>query len=446
MAHLTDMEELVASVQTEEIRDYMSEALSCYMAGAYRASVVLTFIALFDDIVAKLGELGRVNKKAKSISDTANQKRADQEVFETYLIDQLKANSLLTALDAVFLDTLRTLRNKAAHPSGHHASAEEARYVFYEAVTRFPSKPILSTTQLADEVLASLGNANLFPSTNIDVITSVVIKELENIHPETFPYLISKLLEKTQATDAETSKNARFFLAGLARAGKKEAVDALKKYAIEKTAANKAYQSEIISLLCSNGALFADLDAVTYQRLSVLITDRIKNIELSEEHTRFSHPVALFLSLFTVNSSEFVLAKLADQFNAFLDRFSYSAFFQSKILPFKEPRDLLVKRLQKNAGSSDFSTANAFIKHAEDIEKIMAEDLSPDESFRLLANVIRAAEVGAFAAIDMRNANFESIPKLKARANELDPSVAKSIAVDILNVTEVDDLLKPLNP
>jgi hypothetical protein len=47
------MEELVSSVQREEIRDYMSESLSCYMAGAYRASVVFTFIALFDDILAK---------------------------------------------------------------------------------------------------------------------------------------------------------------------------------------------------------------------------------------------------------------------------------------------------------------------------------------------------------------------------------------------------------
>ena len=54
MAHLTDMEELVSSIKNEDIRDYMSESLACYMAGAYRASVVLTFIALFDDIIDKL--------------------------------------------------------------------------------------------------------------------------------------------------------------------------------------------------------------------------------------------------------------------------------------------------------------------------------------------------------------------------------------------------------
>jgi hypothetical protein len=445
------MEELVSSVQTDAIRDYMSESLACYMAGAYRASVVLTFIALFDDIVAKLGELGKVNKKAKMIFDAATQKRADQEVFETFLIDQLKANSLLTALDAGFLETLRTLRNKAAHPSGHHASAEEARFVFYEAVSRFLSKPILSTTQLADEVLDSLGNANLFPSTSIDVVTSVVKKELVNIHPQVYPYLVSKMLEKTKGAgaDADVSKNARFFLSGLAQTGDTEAIAALRKYAIEKTASNKGYQIEILSLISANGALFADLDEVTYQRLGVLIADRIEKVELTVEHNRFSHPASLFLSLFAANPTNFVLEKLGAQFDSFLERFTYSAYFESKVPQYKEPRDLLLAKLCKNAGSADFATANKFVKHADDIEKLMADDLTPSEALRILVNVIRAAEIGAFSAIDMRNAHFGAVPKLRARANELlvnDPPAAKAIAVEVLSVPDVDELLETLQP
>jgi hypothetical protein len=445
------MEELVGSIQDPQIKDYMTESLSCYMAGAYRASVVLTFIALFDDILAKLGELGKVNKKARNVHENAKQKRLDQEVFETYLIDQLKANALLSSLDTAFLETLRVLRNKSAHPSGHHASAEEARFVFYEAVTRFLSKPILSTTQLADEVLAGLGNSNLFPSTNITVVAKVTTKELQNIHHETYPYLISKLLEKTQGAIDTTSKNALFFLNGLARDAEPAVLAALRKYVIEKTAANDAYQNVIISLLSANGKLFQDLDEVTYGRLSTLIADQIESTELTLEHQRFVHPASFFVALFAANDGVFILGKLSEQFEAFLERFPYSAYFNSKCLPFSTARKLLLARLNKNAASSDFNTANAFVRHLGDIEKLMADGLTPEEAFRLLISVLRAANVGAFASIDTRNAHFGAAPKLRARAAEFlvaDHSNATLIAIEILGIpgADVAQELEYLNP
>lgn len=413
--------------------------------------VVLTFIALFDDILAKLGELAKVNKKAKAIFDAATQKRADQDVFETYLIDQLKSNSLLTALDAEFLNTLRTLRNKAAHPSGHHASAEEARFVFFEAVSRFLGKPILTTTQLADEVLASLSNSNLFPTTNVNVIAKVVNKELANIHPQVYPYLIAKLLEKTQLADVSVAANARFFLTGLARAGDMEALAALRRHAIEKKAPDKAYVQEIITLISANSQLFIDLDEVTYQRIAVLVGENVKKVDVTLEHTKLSHPAYLFASLFSAIESTFVLQKLSAQFDAFLERFTYSAYFASKVLDHPVPRALLLDKLCKRAGSSDFTTANAFAAHADDIEKVMAGALLPAEAFKLLVNVIRAAEIGAFSAIDMKNAHFGATPKLRAKATEYlmgDVQTATAMAKEILGLPEdqVDDLLSVLAP
>lgn len=437
MAHLTDMEELVSSIKNEHIRDYMGESLACYMAGAYRASVVLTFIALFDDIIDKLGELGRVNKKAKNIFDTASQKRADQDVFETYLIDQLKSSLLFSTLDAEFLEMLRKLRNKAAHPSGHHASAEEARFVYHEAVSRFLSRPILSTTQLADEILASLSNANMFPSTNIDIITKVVKKELENIHFEVYPYLISKVLDKTQETDTETSKNSRFFLSGMARTGDPAAIAALKTYVIEKKVSNKAYKSAIFSLLCSNGKLFSDLDEVTYHRISVLVAEQISAVELTVEHTKFSHPATLFISLLTQNNHAFVIEKLGGELDAFLERFTYSAYFCGHIYKFENAKALLLTKFYNRASSNDFQTANNFLKNVSDIEKSMGNSFSPIEAFKLIINIIQAANWGAFAAVDMRNATFGTIPKFKKLANDFlneSPEEAKAIAAALLHV------------
>ena len=75
-------------------------------------------------------------------------------------------------------------------------------------------------------------------------------------------------------------------------------------------------------------------------------------------------------------------------------------------------------KLYMKAGSSDFGTANAFVKHADDIETVMADALLPEEAFRLIVNVIRAAEIGAFSAVDMKNAHFDAIPKLRTKAFE----------------------------
>ena len=78
------MEELLATIASSDIRDYMQEAMNCYMASAYRGSIVMSYIALFDDILVKLAELSNVNAAAKTIHVEASKRKAHQDVYETY--------------------------------------------------------------------------------------------------------------------------------------------------------------------------------------------------------------------------------------------------------------------------------------------------------------------------------------------------------------------------
>nr|CAC9147454.1 Uncharacterised protein [Escherichia coli] len=50
MSSLRDMEELIGDIVDVELKEYMREALICYMTGAHRACVVLSFIAIFEDL------------------------------------------------------------------------------------------------------------------------------------------------------------------------------------------------------------------------------------------------------------------------------------------------------------------------------------------------------------------------------------------------------------
>lgn len=54
---LGDLDELVLRCRTEEARSYVSEAVRCYKAGAFRACVVAAWIAVVYDLLAKIREL-----------------------------------------------------------------------------------------------------------------------------------------------------------------------------------------------------------------------------------------------------------------------------------------------------------------------------------------------------------------------------------------------------
>ena len=168
MAGLTDMEELTATVSDKEVADYLREALTCYGTGAHRACVVLTHIALFDDLRRKVKALAPMNKVAKSVSDQIEPLASAQKAFETPLIHKLKAVGILTELQAQILEQINNQRNKAAHPSGHMVTAEEARFVFSEAIKKFLSQPIRETSYVVDTVSGKLADQNFFPSTNLD--------------------------------------------------------------------------------------------------------------------------------------------------------------------------------------------------------------------------------------------------------------------------------------
>ncbi len=55
--HLVDIDELVLRCKSKEARYYIAEAVACYKAGAFRACIVMTWIAVVYDFLHKLRQL-----------------------------------------------------------------------------------------------------------------------------------------------------------------------------------------------------------------------------------------------------------------------------------------------------------------------------------------------------------------------------------------------------
>lgn len=416
MAHLTDMEELLARIPGSDIRDYMREALSCYMAGAYRGALVLSYIALFDDLLAKLGELGNVNSTAKSIFTEVNKRKADQGVYESYLIDHLSAKSLVTGLDSSFLSTLRTLRNKSAHPSGHKPSPEEARFVFFETIDRFLSKPILSTTQLVDEIVERLKNSNFFPRTSLSDIRNVVRDELANLHDEAMPQLVAKIASAVTSTDPSIKKNSSYFLIGLSKLDKPSANAALQTKLITSKADDADYHDVITQAISANGKLISGIGGTTVERVRAILAKKISAVTSALSETTLTHPTAALLSVAGAMSEADFLATFKPEIEALFKKRAHSEFVVKLVKDKSSLLPIYLPTLLAKAGSTDFASANSFSNAVEALDSSLAEILTDEESLQLIVAIMEAANWGAWSAKAAVSAKFAGVPTLRSKA------------------------------
>ncbi len=416
MPHLTDMEELLARVPRSDIRDYMREAMSCYMAGAYRGAVVLSYIALFDDLLAKLGELGNVNSDAKAIFADASKKKTDQDVYENFLIDQLTSKSLISGLDSVFLTTLRNLRNESAHPSGHKPSPEEARFIFFESIDRFLSKPILSTTHLVDDLIGRLNNSNFFPSTSIIDIKNVVQDELVSLHDEAIPQLVAKMAALVISPDSSIQRNSSYFLLGLAKLDKSLANSALQTKLISSKADNADYHDVITQALSANGKLFSGLNGTTVERLKAILTKNISEITSSLSETKLNHPTKILVSISNVLLESEFLEIFKPQIESLFGKRFHSAFIVKLVKDKPSLLPIYIPILMEKAGSSEFATANSFSNVVDELDVALGEILSDEESLKLIVEIMKAASWGAWSAKAKVSAKFAEVPTLRSKA------------------------------
>lgn len=424
------MEELIGKVVDQNISDYMSESLSCYMAGAYRGSIILSFIALFDDISTKLGELAKINGKAKQIHKSLKEKQDNQEVFETFVVNQLRSNGIITELEASTIDLVKQRRNKAAHPSGHHPSAEEARFVFSEVINKFLCKPTLTTIQLAEEILARISNSNFFTSSSVSDGADIVEVEIEKLHHETYPYLISKLVEISDEAGGAKKNNATFFLNSLARLNVEPVNKIIAKLYIDKKADDSESKNKIIAALSSNPLILNEVKKTTIKRFKKLLQERIENLPVGVPVTRLSHPSTFFRRLINDLPPEKVLELFNDELKIYIEIFPYSNFLPAFMENDQDLKKYYIDLLKNNASSSQFSDANSFVENIVNLEENLVEILSEPDCLELILGIISAARHNAFSAIDMRNAKFRSIKRIKAKANRFfkaDPKKSRRV-------------------
>ena len=396
LAGLTDMEELVGQVEDRDVAAFLKEALACYGTGANRACVVLTNLALFDSLRRKVKALSPVNAVAKTVSDEIEPLATAQKVFETPLIHTLKAAGIITELEAQILKQLNDMRNKAAHPSGHIVTAEEARFVFAEAITKFISQPIRETSYVVNAVIGKLGNQNFFPSSSVLDMVAVINQELVNLSPAAKPFLISRLNRSLDASDATTAENARqFLLALVTRQNESDRPLLIRSFLNDRSSDDKF--AELISMMiASDPTLLSNLEPGTKLRIKKLLMLNAETVGVREPYQHIRHPAHILGACVEELGEVFVLAELQELSIWVLDRVPYAPEFVSALADAPNLFGRLLQNYVGRAGSSTYDVSNNFAAALPALDVSLAAVTTNDQAFRLLASVMKGSECGGY--------------------------------------------------
>lgn len=420
------MEELVATVPEKDIASYLREAMVCYGAGAYRGCIVLTHIALFEGLRQKLLALAPVNSAAKAVSVVIEPLAANQKVFELSLIHQMKAAAIITQLEADILEQLNKQRNKAAHPSGHTVTAEEARFVFSEAIQKFLSQPIRQTSVLVASIITKISGPNFFPSAIVSDINAVAQQETKNLDPAAMPQLVAKLVDTVEGSDSVAARNASLFLVSLASRCDSAIRGTIVKGFLDAKSANDAYAQLVTMLISSDPSLLLSLTLATRMRVEALLLKNANNTGITVPYAELRNPahvlgasvVALGETFMTSNHKQFV--------DWVIDKVPYAPEFIGAIKASPALMGALLARYFERASHAQWDQSNPFAAALPAMDTALAGALSDEDAFRMIAAVAKGADWNGYGPMELTNGRFNSVPALKAKAVSF--SAANSVA------------------
>lgn len=209
---LADFEELISHCNSESSRLYIEEAISCYNAGAYRSSIVSTWIAVVFDLIDKVRELTiSGDGKAKEIYNK----------YDSYITEINRGNEsgIKNALDfernilnyckddlgffdyQQFTDLcrLRDDRNRCAHPSFQEVglpfspSAELARLHIRNAIFHVLSTAPVQGKSAVANIVSQIGS-QYFPTDKKEITASLEKAGLDRPNESLIKNLTDKLM------------------------------------------------------------------------------------------------------------------------------------------------------------------------------------------------------------------------------------------------------------
>ena len=339
-----------------------------------------------------------------------------RRIFETQLIHKLKAAAIISQLEAQVLEQLNNQRNKAAHPSGHVVTAEEARYVFAESIQKFLSQPIRETSYVIDQIIAKIGGQNFFPSQVTNDMAAVVDQEIGNLDRSAMPFLLARLVQVWNGGDQTAANNARSFLLTLAFKRDPHIRASMTKNLVEPGCSDEKNAEFFAMLVACDPEILTSLKAGTKLRYQALLLKNAAALGLAIPYPQLRNPAHVFGACLKVIGEEFMLTEMKDFTNWVVEESPNAPEFIVSMSKSPKVFAAIFAGYLQRASSSQWAISNPFAAVAPSMDNPLASVVSDQQALQFLAAIVRGAEWNGFGPMELANDAFSSLPKLKAKA------------------------------
>ena len=325
-------------------------------------------------------------------------------------------DTIITQLEAQILEQLNAMRNKAAHPSGHTVTAEEARFVFAEAIKKFISQPIRETSYVVEKVIGKFADQNFFPSSNVSDMIAVLGQELADLDPAAKPFLIKRTVRSLEEADTTIVSNARNFLLALVTLQEPAYRALIVKDFLDPKSSDAKFAELVSMLVTSDPMLLSSLGPGTRLRIKTLLMLNAHAAGVALPYLQLKHPARTLGSCVAQLGEAFVVAELKEFSDWVLAKTPYTP----ELLPALTHAPGLFGRLFQNylarGSSSQWDESNPFAAAVPALDAPLAALITDAQAFQLLAAIMNGAEWSGHGPRALVNSSFDTLPALKGKA------------------------------
>ncbi|MEA9738665.1 hypothetical protein VDF74_06625 [Xanthomonas campestris pv. raphani] len=224
---LYDLDEMVLQCRDDRAKSYIREAIASYRAGAFRASIVATWVAVCYDIMAKLHELALAGDAAaeKEVAEltrirTTSDLRSALGFEKTIVSKARSPFELISPIEEIDLTRLLEDRNRCAHPSlvaegeAYEPPGELARLHIRNAISSLLKHPPAQGKYALERLLSDVGS-QFFPVRSADAQAWMADGALKNSRRSLIDNFVISLVKHVLLDQSDTQVDHRRHYAAL---------------------------------------------------------------------------------------------------------------------------------------------------------------------------------------------------------------------------------------